>query len=86
MKTNSVRSRKGGWPLGRVVKFKGSTSAAQDFAGLDPGCRHGTAHQGHAEVASHMPQLEGPTTKINNYVLEGFGENKQEKKKIGNSC
>ncbi len=40
-----------------------------------------------------MPQLEGPTTKIYNYVLGGFGEKKQEnkqknnnKKKIGNSC
>ena len=28
-----------------------------------------------------MPQLEGPTTKIYNYVLGGLGEKKQEKKK-----
>ena len=28
-----------------------------------------------------MPQLEGPTTKIYNYVLGGFGEKKQKKKK-----
>ena len=28
-----------------------------------------------------MPQLEGPTTKIYNYVLQGFGEKKQKKKK-----
>ena len=27
-----------------------------------------------------MPQLEGPTTKIYNYVLGGFGEKKQKKK------
>ena len=27
-----------------------------------------------------MPQLEGPTTKIYNYVLGGFGERKQKKK------
>ena len=27
-----------------------------------------------------MPQLEGPTTKIYNYVLGPFGEKKQEKK------
>ena len=36
-----------------------------------------------------MPQLEGPATKIYNYVPGGFGEIKQEKKKkkkIGNSC
>ena len=28
-----------------------------------------------------MPQIEGLTTKIYNYVLRGFGEKKQEKKK-----
>ena len=41
----------------------------------------------HAEVASYMPQLEGPSTKICNYVLWGFGKKKQRKKikKIGNS-
>ena len=32
---------------------------------------------GHAEAESHMPQLEGPTTKIYNYVLGGFGEIKE---------
>ena len=36
---------------------------------------------GHAEAASHMPRLEGATTKIYNYVLGAFGEKKQEKKK-----
>ena len=41
---------------------------------------------GHGEVASHMPQLEGPTTKIYNYVMGGVGGEKAEKKKIGNSC
>ena len=37
--------------------------AAQCFVGSDPGRGHGTAHLNHAEVASHMPQLEGPTMK-----------------------
>ena len=37
--------------------------AAQCFVGLNPGCGHGTAHQNHTEAASHMPQLEGLTTK-----------------------
>ena len=32
-------------PCGQVVKFARSASVAQDFAGLDPGHRHGTAHQ-----------------------------------------
>ena len=47
----------------------------------------------HVEAATHMPQLEGPATKIYNYVRGsggGFGEIKQKKKekkkKIGNSC
>ena len=31
-----------------------------------------------------MPQLEGPTTKIYNYVLGAFGGKKQKKK--GNIC
>ena len=31
-----------------------------------------------------MPQLEGPTIKIYNYILGGFGEKKQgEKKPVG---
>ena len=32
---------------------------------------------------SHVAQLEGPTTRIYNYVLGGFGK-KKKKKKIGN--
>ena len=36
---------------------------------------------GHAEAASHMPQLEGLTTKkIHNYVPGGFGEKKEKKR------
>ena len=34
----------------------------------------------HAEVASHIAELEGPT-RIYNYVLGGFGEKKKKKKK-----
>ena len=34
-----------GRPRGRVVKFARSASAAQGFAGSDPGRGHGTAHQ-----------------------------------------
>ena len=30
---------------GRVDSFVHSASAAQGFASLDPGCRHGTTHQ-----------------------------------------
>ena len=37
------------------------------------------------EMASHVAELEGPTTRIYIYELGGFGE-KKEKKKIGNRC
>ena len=37
---------------------------------------HGTTHQ-----ASHTAQPEGPTPRIYNYVLGGFGEKKKKKKK-----
>ena len=74
-------------PHGRVVKFAPSTSAAQGFTGSDPG-RAWHCSLGHVEAASHIPQLEGPTTKTYNYALGRFGEKKSEKKKkkIGNSC
>ena len=36
---------------------------AQRFVSSNPGRGHGTAHLNHAEAASHMPQLEGPTMK-----------------------
>ena len=39
------KTPRGGRPHGQVVKFTHSPSAAQGFAGLDPGCRHGTACQ-----------------------------------------
>ena len=41
---------------------------------------------GHAEVASHIAQPEALTTRIYNYVLGGFEEKKEKKKKIGNRC
>ena len=34
-----------GQPRGQVVKSTCSTLGAQGFAGLDPGCGRGTAHQ-----------------------------------------
>ena len=67
--------RLGAAPVAEWVKFVRSASVAQGFTGSDPGRGHG-----HAEVASHMPQLEGPAAKIYNYVPVGFGEIKQKKK------
>ena len=58
-----------GRPRGGVVKFVSSAFMAQGFAGSDPGRGHDSGRQGHVEAVSHMLQLEGPTTKIYNYVL-----------------
>ena len=41
------------------------------------GTRHGLS--GHAEAASHMPQLEGPTTKIYTTMYRGALGRKKEK-------
>ena len=77
-----------GQPCGRVVRFARSATAAQGFSDSDPGCGHGTTRSsGHDEAASHVLQLEGPITKVYNYVLgEIWGENAGKKKRIGNSC
>ena len=45
-----------------MAKLAHFASTAQGFTGSDPGRGHGTTHQA-IEVVSHMPQLEGPTTK-----------------------
>ena len=34
----------------------------------------------HTEAASHIAEPEGPTTRIYNYVLGGFGEKKEKEK------
>ena len=62
-----------------MVKLVRSASAAQGFAGSDPGRGRGTTRQ--AEAVSHMPQLEGPTTKIYNYVLGVWGRKSRKKEK-----
>ena len=71
-----------GQPCGPVVEFAPCASVAKGFAGSDPGRRHGRARQ--AEEASHIAQLEGPTTRIHNYVLRSFGEKKEKFKKPKN--
>ena len=61
---------------GRVVKFVHCVSAAQGFPGLDPG-RRPHSSSSHAEAASHIAELERPTTRIYSYVLGGLGEKKK---------
>ena len=55
---------------------------AQDFAGSDPGAQTRDCSSSHAEVASYIIQPEGPTTRIYNYVVGGFGEKKKNKKRL----
>ena len=42
---NNIKNNYRGWPRGRVVMFACSASAAQGFAGSDPGRGHGTTYQ-----------------------------------------
>ena len=81
---DSTKRLPGALPCARVVKFTRcalahSASVAQGFAGSDPGQRTWHSSSGHAEVESNIVQPEGPTTRIYNYVLGGFGEKKEEK-------
>ena len=77
----TLKCRLGSQPHGGVVGVLRSTLAAQGFTGLDPRHRLGTVHSSHAEVASHTAQLEGPATRIYNYVLGGFGKKKKKGRK-----
>ena len=77
-----------GWgdqPRGRVVKFTHSTSAAQGFAGSDPGRGRGTARRA---VLGRRPTCHNwrhSQLKYTTMYWGDLGEMKQ-KKKIGNSC
>ena len=49
---------------------------------MDIGCRQGTDGWGPAEAASHMPQLEGPTTRNTRLCTGGlWGEKEKIEKK-----
>ena len=52
-----------GWPRGRVVKFLRSAAGGPVFRWFESWARTWHCSSNHAEVASHMPQLEEPTTK-----------------------
>ena len=67
------------WPSSSVRMLHFSSTGLHWF-GYQARTRHHSS--GHVEAVSHMTQLEGPTTKIYNYVLGGFGEKKQEKKRL----
>ena len=65
------------WP---VVKFTLQFSGP-GFRWFGSRARTWHLSSGHAEAVSHMPQLEGHTTRIYNYVRGDFGEKKKEEKK-----
>ena len=52
-----------GWPRGRVVKFAGSTAGGPEFRWFESWAQTWYHSSGHAEAASHIPQLEESTTK-----------------------
>ena len=70
-----------GWPCGRVVKLARSAAGGPVFRWFDSWAQRWHCSSSHAEAASHMPQLEGPTTKNIQLCPGGFGE-KKEKNKI----
>ena len=60
-----------GRPRGPVVKFARSASAAPGFRRFKSWAGTRQHSSSHAEVASHMPQLEGPTTQKNKQLCTG---------------
>ena len=66
------------WPSGlvRALHFGGP-----GFLGFGSWVQTWHRSSSHAEVASHIVQPEGPTTRIYNYVLGGFGEKQKGKKR-----
>ena len=63
-----------------MIKFSCSALATWGFRASDPGNGPTYCSSSHAEAASHIAQPEGPTTRIYNHVLGGFGEKKKKKK------
>ena len=55
--------RNRGWPCGRVVKFGSSAAGGPVFRWFESWARTWHCSSDQAEAASHMPQLEGSTTK-----------------------
>ena len=66
------------WPSGYVRMLHCGSSGIHRFGSWAWTWHHSSGHTG---VASHVPQLEGPTTKRYNHVLGGFREKKSRKEK-----
>ena len=70
---------KRGWPRGQVVKFTRSAAGGPVFCWFESWVRTWHCSSNHAEAASHMPQLEGPTTKNIQLCTEGALGRKRKK-------
>uniref|UniRef100_A0A3Q2H2L5 Thiamine pyrophosphokinase n=1 Tax=Equus caballus TaxID=9796 RepID=A0A3Q2H2L5_HORSE len=64
-----------------MVKVTRSTSAAQGFAGLNPGCGHGTTRQAMLSWRPTCHNLKDPQLKYTTMYWEDLGRKKQPKKK-----
>ena len=71
-----------GQPHGWVVKLAHSAAGGPVFWQFKAWAQTWYYSSSHAEAVSHMPQLEGSTTKIYNHVPGGFGEKKEKENKI----
>ena len=69
-----------GRPRGRVVKFARSTAGGPVFRRFESWARTWHHSSSHAEAASHMTQLKGPTTKNIQLCTRGFWGEKGKKK------
>ena len=68
----------GGWSRGRVVKFTCSAAGGPVFRWFESWARTWHCSSNNAEAVSHMPQLEGPTTKNIQLCTRGlWGERKK---------
>ena len=68
-----------GWPRGQVVKFTHSAAGGPVFHWFESWARTWRCSSSHAEVASQVPQLEGPTTKNIQLCTGGLWGEKGEK-------
>ena len=71
-----------GRPRGLVVRLVCSASAAQGFAGSDPGCGHSTAHQ--ATLRRRATQHNQRHSQLEYRTMYGGSGEKKKKKKIQN--
>src|SRR3712207_406367 len=73
---------KWGWPCGRMVKLARSAAGGPVFRWFESWARTWHCSSDHAEAASHMPQLEGPTTKYTTMYRGDLGRKRRKIKSL----